>query len=109
MSSLPYIVEYAPVQRRGCLIGVMLVAWDGGHKKVQVSVDSEVVVRLLVEETQANSPYIHIIRKCKALIARVEWKVTIGHCYCFREANRATDWLSHHIRSKVMVFEAVPN
>lgn len=76
---------------------------------MQLSVDSEVVVRLLVERIPKNSPYIHIIRKCRSLIRRQEWEVTISHCY--REANRAVDWLANFgvdMTPKVVIFEAVP-
>lgn len=82
---------------RAELYGVMkglLIAWDGGHRKVQFSVDSEVVVRMLVEETPTKFPYIRTIRRCESLIARRGWEVKIGHCY--REGNRAVDWLANY-------------
>ena len=87
----------------------LAIAWNGGHRRVQLTVDSEVVVRLLLEAFPANSPYIHIIRKCKALICRPEWKVTVSHCY--REANRAADWLANFgvsLDQRLLVLEAVP-
>ena len=76
---------------------------------MQLTVDSEVVVRLLVEPTPTNSPYIHIIRKCKSLISRQDWEVTIG--YCYREANRAADWLANfgvQLEQKWVSFGAAP-
>lgn len=64
---------------------------------------------MLVEEGPSTSPYIHIIRKCKTLINRPEWEVTITHCY--REANRVADWLANYgvnADLTVVIFEAVP-
>lgn len=64
---------------------------------------------MLAEDTQANSPYIHIVRKCKALISRTDWEVSIGHCY--REANRAADCLANlgvQSEQKIIMIEAVP-
>lgn len=74
-----------------------------------MEVDSEVVVRLLGAECPSSSPYIHIIRKCKALMARPEWDVTMAHCY--REANRVADWLANFgVRSeqKLVILSAIP-
>ena len=85
------------------------IAWNGGYRKVQVRIDSESVMRLLQGEAIRNSPYIHIIKKCKALIARVEWEVEVAHCY--REANRAADWLANFgvtSKEKLVIFTAVP-
>lgn len=98
---------------RAELLAVMrglIVAWNGGHRKVVVSVDSEVVVRLLEGEPPANSPFIHIIRKCNALIQNHEWMVRVEHCY--REANRAADWLANfgvELVEKFVLLEAVPS
>lgn len=81
---------------RAELLAVMrglIVAWNGGHRRVVVSVDSEVVVRLLEGDPPTNSPYIHIIRKCNALIQNHEWMIKVEHCY--REAKRAADWLAN--------------
>lgn len=48
----------------------LAIAWNGGHRMVQLTVDSEIVFRLLVEECPPSSPYIHLIRKCKSMICR---------------------------------------
>ena len=88
----------------------LIVAWNGGHRKVVVSVDSEVVLKLLEGDPPTNSPYIHIIRKCNALIQNNEWMVRIEHCY--REANRAADWLANFgvaLVTKFVLLEAVPS
>lgn len=46
----------------------LAIACNGGHRKVQLKVDSDVVVRMLLEEVPPHSPYIHHIHRCKALI-----------------------------------------
>ena len=87
----------------------LAVAWNGGHRKVHVEVDSETVVRLLEGDPPASSPYIHLIKKCRALISRVEWEVKISHC--FREANKVADWLANHgvgLTENFVLLEAVP-
>lgn len=62
-----------------------------------------------MSEPPAASPFIHIIRRCQALIARQDWVVIVEHCY--RESNRAADWLANrgvHLEQKVVMFEAMP-
>lgn len=47
------------------LMGVLkglIVAWEGGHKKVEVGLDSEIVVRMLIGDSYINSQYCHIVR-----------------------------------------------
>ena len=87
----------------------LIIAWASNYKQVIVSVDSEVVVKLLVRESPASSPFIHIIRRCQAFMARKEWVVKIEHCY--RETNRAADWLANRgvfLDQKMTMFEAIP-
>ena len=87
----------------------LMVAWEGGHRKVHVELDSEVVVRMLVDDPPANSPFIQLIRKCHALIKRELWEIKITHYY--REANKAANWLANHgvlIPQSVVLLEAVP-
>lgn len=93
-----------------CFLRGLCVAWNGGHRQVIVSVDSEVVVNLLGGDVPANSPYIHLIRKCHALIHSRDWAVKVEHCY--RKANKAADWLANfgvEMEEKFKVIEAVPS
>lgn len=69
------------------------VAWKAGHRRVQLTLDSELVVRVLSEDNTTSSQNSHIIRRCKNFLRRQDWQVTIHHCY--REANRAADWLAN--------------
>lgn len=79
-----------------------------GHRNDQ-HVDSGVMVRCLVESITPFSLYFHIINKCKALILRSDWEVTIQHCY--KEANRAVDWLANYgvgFSLKLVILEPSP-
>lgn len=74
------------------LLGVLCglaIAWNTGNKRVQLNVDSEVVVQLLTNTNVPNSPMFHTIRRCRSMVQRSKWEVSITHCY--REANRAAD------------------
>lgn len=99
------------------LLGVLrglAVAWDAGHKRVQLSVDSKVVGQLLVDTAIPNSPFFHIVRECRSILRRQGWEVTVQHCY--REANRVADWLANFgvdmeqrftvLRRSLRIFEA---
>lgn len=98
---------------RAELLGVMrglAVAWNAGHRRVQLSVDSMVVVQLRMDTTIPNSPFFHIIKKCRSMIRRHGWEVAIQHCY--REANRAADWLANFgvdMEQRFHYFEAIPS
>lgn len=87
----------------------LAIAWNGGHRKVKLKIDSQVVVHMLMDATPPYSPYIHLIRKCKAIITRQGWEVKVGHC--FSEENKAADWLANHgvlSASRLKMIEAVP-
>lgn len=87
----------------------LLVAWHEGFKKVQISIDSTVVVRALTGEFSGHSPYVHIVRRCKELMKREGWVVSISHCY--REANRDVDWLANdgvNVLEKCEIIRTVP-
>lgn len=96
------LLELFSLDRGACsctkaeILGVfrgLLLASNGNHRKVIVTVDSEVVACLLLGASPLNSLYIHVIRKCKALMALPNWGVCIEHCY--HEANHAADWLAN--------------
>lgn len=88
--------------------GVAL-AWNKGYRKILLEVDSMVVVRELLGELRPSSPYFHIVRRYKEMIFDREWEVVVQHCY--REANRAADWLANHgveLIPKLVIMEAAP-
>lgn len=86
------------------------MAWNAGHRRILLEVDSKVVVQLLIGTTIPNSSSFHIIRQCKSMIKREGWEVLVQHCY--REANRAADWLANFgtkMEQRLVFFEAVPS
>ncbi|XP_056688598.1 uncharacterized protein [Spinacia oleracea] len=87
------------------LKGLALV-WNKAHKRVVVEVDSMVVVCMLLRDKNPSSPYYHIVRRCKELAEKQEWKVVITHW--FKEANCAADWLANYgvfLTPKLVVME----
>ena len=59
---------------KGALMAVakgLHMAWLGGHRRVILSIDSEIVRRWLMEDETSTSPYFHLIRRCLAYISRV--------------------------------------
>lgn len=87
----------------------LATAWNGGHRSVRLTIDSLVVAQLLEGEISRTSPYFYIIRKCKELLQKPGWRVTIHHCY--REANRAADWLANYgvgLNARMVLLSATP-
>ncbi|KAL2897933.1 hypothetical protein RDABS01_039715 [Bienertia sinuspersici] len=70
----------------------LYVAWSSGHIYIQLTLDSELVIRFLLEEPQSSSPHFHIVKRCRELLDHEGWQVFIHHSY--REANPATNWLA---------------
>ncbi|KAL2902360.1 hypothetical protein RDABS01_027442 [Bienertia sinuspersici] len=70
----------------------LLLARLKSIKKLDIRVDSEACVKLLNTETEQHGPKSQLVRACVEL-NRKEWNVVLSHCY--REANRAADWLAN--------------
>ncbi|GJS34621.1 ALA-interacting subunit 3-like protein [Tanacetum coccineum] len=45
-------------------------------------------------EDYSYSPAFYTVKKCRNILKSLDWKVKLEHCY--REANRAADWLANH-------------
>lgn len=87
----------------------LALAWNKGHKRVILEVDSMVVTRSLLGEINPSSPYYHVIRRCRELLEKQEWEVVVQHCY--RQANRSADWLANYgvgLSPKLVIMEAAP-
>lgn len=63
----------------------LLMAWQEGFSRLHISVDSEVVVKVLSGGVDRHYPYIHTVRRCRELMDRSSCEVTnvigkqIGH------------------------------
>ncbi|CAN1308034.1 Putative ribonuclease H protein At1g65750 [Linum perenne] len=74
-------------------IGGLELAWDYGFRRVELQLDSKVVVSMLLSseepEHQQAAEVLHFRNLCKR-----SWEVRIRHI--FREANKAADFLANH-------------
>jgi ribonuclease HI len=66
-------------------------AWQLGYKKVEISVDSIVVVQVLNKGGTCSAMGLALVKKIKRLI-QFEWEIVISHSY--REANSCADALA---------------
>ncbi|KAL2941999.1 hypothetical protein RDABS01_030349 [Bienertia sinuspersici] len=70
------------------------IAWSKNIQQVDVRLDSKACMQILERDNDYQGPNMQIIKLCKQIILRLEWIVTLTHCY--RESNKAADWLSNH-------------
>ncbi|WCJ23870.1 Polynucleotidyl transferase ribonuclease H-like superfamily protein [Euphorbia peplus] len=68
------------------------IARKKGFDKVIIAMDSQIVVRMINDDTFSQHCFAWLLRKCQELIRGV-WEVRIVHVY--REGNRAADWLAN--------------
>lgn len=62
-----------------------------GVAKLQVQMDNKAAVSALNGIDDYGGKCVHMIHNCRRLISDPRWTVEVKHCY--REANRAADWL----------------
>ena len=62
-------------------------------KNLILLVDSQLAVQWLSKEIITSHPCHYLLAECKRPVVSPHWKVRIAHCY--REANRAADWLAN--------------
>ena len=67
------------------------MAWQQGHRKVLLEVDSTAAVALIHKSLDGKHPYSSVIVRVQELMRR-DWQVLIKHNY--RESNRAADFLA---------------
>ncbi|KAG7573124.1 Ribonuclease H domain [Arabidopsis suecica] len=71
----------------------LLIAWDKGFRRVELDLDSELVVGFLKSEMSNAHPLAFLVRLCHGFFTR-DWLVRINHVY--REANRLADGLANY-------------
>ncbi|XP_010484806.1 PREDICTED: uncharacterized protein LOC104763089 [Camelina sativa] len=71
----------------------LYTAWEKGITRVELEVDSELVVGFLTTVIEDSHPLSFLVRLCYDFISR-DWIVRIGHMY--REANRLADGLANY-------------
>ena len=69
------------------------IAWSQGFRKLIVHIDSKTPMKLLEAEACSMSTHVHLILKCRALLANKQWVTKLNHS--FRELNRVADCLAN--------------
>ncbi|CAI0544920.1 unnamed protein product [Linum tenue] len=75
----------------GALTGLQL-AWDQGHRKVLLRLDSTTALAILTGKDQESRRYHNLTRRFQNLLQR-NWEVHLSHSY--RECNKAADYLAN--------------
>ncbi|KAG7557811.1 Reverse transcriptase domain [Arabidopsis suecica] len=71
----------------------LVIAWERGFRRVELEVDSELVVGFIKMGVSDAHPLSFLVRLCHSFIAR-DWLVRVTHVY--REANRLADGLANY-------------
>ncbi|KAG7555110.1 Reverse transcriptase domain [Arabidopsis suecica] len=71
----------------------LYIAWEKGITRVELEVDSEIVVGFLTTGISENHPLSFLVRLCYGFLSR-DWIVRVSHVY--REANRLADGLANY-------------
>ncbi|CAL1366987.1 unnamed protein product [Linum trigynum] len=88
----------------GALKGLEL-AWEAGHRQVELQLDSRTTMSLLKDSGQHNHQHANLTLSFQALLRR-DWIVRITHIY--RESNFLADCLAHKGHSLTPGFHFVP-
>ncbi|CAI0419974.1 unnamed protein product [Linum tenue] len=75
----------------GALRGLQM-AWDSGHRRVELQLDSITAISLLSPGSPTNHQHANLVIQFRELLGR-DWEVVIRHIY--REANFLADCLAH--------------
>ncbi|CAA7030918.1 unnamed protein product [Microthlaspi erraticum] len=71
----------------------LCIAWDSKAQRVELEVDSEMVVGFLRTGIEEVHPLSFLVRLCHGFLSR-DWIVRVSHVY--REANRLADGLANY-------------
>ncbi|KAG7585508.1 Ribonuclease H domain [Arabidopsis thaliana x Arabidopsis arenosa] len=71
----------------------LVIAWERGFRRVELEVDSKLVVGFLHAGISDGHPLSFLVRLCQGFISR-DWLVRVTHVY--REANRLADGLANY-------------
>ena len=74
------------------LLQGLRLARNLGIARLEVHMDSKVVVDIMTGATNSNQLYYFTAKKCKELIYESGWIIKLNHHY--RESNRVADWLA---------------
>ncbi|KAG7576302.1 Ribonuclease H domain [Arabidopsis thaliana x Arabidopsis arenosa] len=71
----------------------LVIAWERGYRRVELEVDSELVVGFVQSGVSDGHPLSFLVRLCQGFFSR-DWLVRVTHVY--REANRLADGLANY-------------
>lgn len=77
----------------------LYLAWDRGIKKLELEVDSEMVVKFLKTGISDTHPLSFLVRLCYDFLSK-DWTVCISHVY--REANHLAYNLANYTFSQLI-------
>lgn len=83
----------------------LYIAWEQGITRLELEVDSEIVVGFLQTGISDTHPLSFLVRLCHGFISR-DWIVRIAHVY--REANRLADGLANYAFILLLGFHLFP-
>ena len=66
----------------------LVIAWERGVRKVELEVDSQIVVGFLKTWISVAHPLSFLVQLCYGFLSK-DWSVRVSHVY--REANRLAD------------------
>ncbi|KAG7558925.1 Ribonuclease H-like superfamily [Arabidopsis thaliana x Arabidopsis arenosa] len=92
----------APVAELWGVYYGLVIAWEGGFRRVILEVDSALVVGFLQSGVEDTHPLAFLVRLCHGFISR-DWLVRVTHVY--REANRLADGLANYAFSLSLGFQ----
>ena len=81
----------------------LYLAWEKKITRLEVEVDSMVVVGFLTTGIEETHPLSFLVRLCHGFLGK-DWIVRVSHVY--REANRLADELANHAFSLPLGFHA---
>ncbi|KAL2928203.1 hypothetical protein RDABS01_033951, partial [Bienertia sinuspersici] len=75
------------------LLKGLQMAWNMEVRFLDVRMDNAACTQIFNKQTGHFGANLHIVKQCQQIISNSRWTVVISHCY--REANRAADWLAN--------------
>jgi len=92
------------------LLKGLRTAREAGFTRVEVNMDSQIILKKVQVPCLQNQPLNFIVKECQELIANGGWKVKLE--YCYKEANRVGDHFADigvEQNSPFVTFDSPPN
>ncbi|KAL2944461.1 hypothetical protein RDABS01_032808 [Bienertia sinuspersici] len=87
-----------PLSIGGCGSGATILSLGGKTlpktRLMDVRLDNNACVQIINNQKESTGANLQVVKQCLKLLSNPNWTVMISHCY--RQANRAADWLANH-------------